>query len=513
MLKGKKMLAVLLSAVLLIAMLPAAAFADADTLTITDPYAAVDWNAVSAYKTGLHSHTNASDGDQTLRQSLQRHLEAGFDIVAISDHGTVNYSWSEPNPDPLIHGFLHAIGRNEGELDYLGTEGVFENGTAYTVETDAYGDDYLIADGRRILRVPFAIEQNAVSVNAHVNSWFTDYHDNSVTIYEDAVRGVDSHGGVCVINHPGEYTKARYELHSADAYNPANPAYRYYINKYATLIDRYDACIGIDMNSKGDNRTRFDRILWDTLLTRFSAGGGTVLGIASSDAHQLSVIDTGFTLLLMPELSSAAMREALENGRFFAASHCLGNYEELCEIAAALKAFYGENETYRSVSAAADEMAERIEGIETGRYDADESIGATWSSLDGDGRFAAASFPQVHGITVDDAENTVSFDAENALIVRMISNGRQIAVQPAQGAVFDLDDCADALGDYVRFEIFGEGGMVYTQAYLLNAAERRAEGKTPVTDGLYLNLGFLDFLFAEFHKLFAVLRRSFAARL
>ena len=78
------------------------------------------------------------------------------------------------------------------------------------------------------------------------------------------------------------------------------------------------------------------------------------------------------------------------------------------------------------------QAAERIEGIETGRYDADESIGATWSSLDGDGRFAAASFPQVHGITVDDAENTVSFDAENALIVRMISNGRQIAVQPAQ---------------------------------------------------------------------------------
>ncbi|MBR3439430.1 MAG: hypothetical protein IKH13_08020, partial [Clostridia bacterium] len=63
--------------------------------TIINPYENVDWNAVKGYKTALHTHTNASDGDPTLKESIQRHVETGFDIVATTDHGTVNYSWAD----------------------------------------------------------------------------------------------------------------------------------------------------------------------------------------------------------------------------------------------------------------------------------------------------------------------------------------------------------------------------------------------------------------------------------
>ncbi|MBQ7596772.1 MAG: hypothetical protein IJU45_08930, partial [Clostridia bacterium] len=66
-----------------------------DNFTITNPYADINWSEVNQYKTALHTHTNASDGGITLRQSLERHYETGFDIVAITDHGTVNYSWRE----------------------------------------------------------------------------------------------------------------------------------------------------------------------------------------------------------------------------------------------------------------------------------------------------------------------------------------------------------------------------------------------------------------------------------
>ena len=33
-------------------------------------------------------------------------------------------------------------------------------------------------------------------------------------------------------------------------------------------INKYDSCIGIDINSKGDGRTRYDRKLWDILLSK-----------------------------------------------------------------------------------------------------------------------------------------------------------------------------------------------------------------------------------------------------
>ena len=379
----------------------------------------------------------------------------------------------------------------------------------YTYKTLANGDQYLYTDtGRTVLKMPYGIENNAVSVNAHVNSWFVPYSDNSVTTYEDAVKGVDAAGGVCVINHPGEYTKARYALRTEEAYDENNAAYAYYINKYATLIDEYDALIGIDMNSKGDNRTRFDRKLWDILLTRFSANGKNVYGICSSDAHSLGVIDTGFSLLLMPSLTSAAARKALENGQFFGASHCIGNYDELISIAAALRAYYGENnKTYIAVQNTVDEMTDRIEGIENGRYDADDSIGVEYSVLE-NGFTTVNTFPAVKSITVDDNENTIAIAAENALLVRFISNGNVFAVKTPDSAVIDLDDYASQLGDYVRAEVFGEGGILYTQAFLLNAESNAGTGS--VKKGVYFNLGFLDFLFAELRNWKEIIVRYFS---
>ncbi len=505
----KKVISVFLAALLCFSVVSAAFAAQTDAYAITNPYAGVNWDTYKAYKTALHSHTNASDGDQTLRQSIERHVQTGFDIVAVTDHGVVDRSWAEGPEHNLIKTGLGLVGRSEGALDYLGAAGAFAGGMNYTCKALANGDQYLFTDtGRTLLKMPYGIENNAVSVNAHVNSWFADYFDNSVTTYEDAVKGVDAAGGVCVINHPGEYTKARYEIRTEDAYNENNFSYAYYINKYANLIDRYDALIGIDMNSKGDNRTRFDRKLWDILLTRFSAKGKNVFAICSSDAHQLRVIDTGFTMLLSPALTSAAARTALENGQFFGASHCIGNYDELVSIAAALRAFYGENNaTYLAVQAVVDQMTEKIDGIENGRYDADSGIGIEYTVLDDDGFTTADTFPAITSIQVDDSRNTIAVTAQDALLVRFISNGNVFAVKTPENAVVDLDDYANQLGDYVRMEVFGEGGILYTQAMLLNAEEK--DGAVSVTKGAYLNLGFLDFLFAVLHNWKEIIVRYF----
>jgi hypothetical protein len=506
----KKTVSLLLAAALLMSgALAAFAASSGDAYTITNPYTGVDWQTVRQYKTALHTHTNASDGTPTLRQSVQRHLEAGFDIVAITDHGTVDRGWNEGPETNFIKTALSAVGRSEGALEYLGSEGTFSNGETYTYRVLANGDHLLrTASGRAILRIPYGVENNAVSVNAHVNGWFADYTDNSVSTYENAVRGVAKAGGLCVINHPGEYTKARYELRTETAYDETNAAYAYYINKFAGLIAENDALIGIDINSKGDNRTRFDRKLWDILLTRLSAAGKNVFAICSSDAHQLSVVDTGFTLLLMQNLTAADARRALETGAFFGASHCLGNPDELESVAAALSTFYGEeNEVYLRVKAAADEMNARASAIESGDLPADEDIGVTYSVLDGSGNPTVQTFPAVIRVAVDDRENTVALTCENALLVRFISNGRVIAVKRPGEAVLDLDDCAGLLGDYVRAEVFGEGGMLSPQAFIITAASQA--GGAPVRSGLYFNFGAVDFLLAVLNNWREILQRFF----
>lgn len=483
------------------------AAAEDGSYEITNPYASIDWNAVTAYKTALHTHTNASDGDDTLKASLQRHAEAGFDIIATTDHGTVNYSWTENSENKLIFGAMSLIGKTEGAIVALGKEGTFDNGVSYNVTT-VNGDDYLVLeDGSEILRVPFGNENNAISVNAHVNGWFADFTNNSVTTYENAVMGIDRAGGISVINHPGEYTKARYEIRSEEAYNEDNFVYRYYINKFASLLDRYDSCIGIDMNSKGDGRTRFDRILWDNLLKRFAANGENVYAIASSDAHNLNIIDSGFVLALMPEQTSEALRTSLENGEFFAASHCLGNYDELRDIAASLKEFYGETELYNKVNATANEMLAKIEGIENGEYDADDDIGITYSTLV-DGYDSVATDPAITAITLNEATDEITVSTTDALIVRLISDGKLICTLKADEATFDLNDYADTLGDYVRFEVFGEGGIVYTQAFLLDAAAKA--GTSSPVDADFADRGILDFLIAEFNNWFAIIGRFFS---
>lgn len=482
--------------------------APASSYTITNPYASVKWDEFTPYKAALHTHTNASDGDITLMQSLERHSECGFDLVATTDHGTVNYSWSEPNPNKLIYGALSLVGKSEGELKYLGNEGNFDNGSSYTISTEN-GDDYLkVSSGKTIMRIPNGIENNALSANAHVNGFFADYHNNTLTTYADAIKGVDKNGGISVINHPGEYSKSRYELHSADAYNTDKFTYRYLVNKWARLLDKYDSCIGIDINSKGDGRTRFDRVLWDVLLERFADNGDTVYAICSSDAHQLNKIDTGFTYILMPSLTSANTKSALKNGEFIGGSHCNGNYDELVSIAEGVKTFYGETAVYSALMKTANAMADRVKKIENGEMDADEDVGICYDLVDGEGYFNGDSEPMVTSISVDDDADTITISTTDALIVRWISNGKVIATTKADESTLKLSDYSGKLGNYVRAEVFGEGGFLYIQPFILNAQQNA--GKSPVVDSGFIDLGILDCLLPIFNNWGEILGRIFA---
>lgn len=466
----KKSAAVILSVIFIFsAAVPAFAQDGADIdYSIENPYEGVDWDGYNRYKTELHCHTNASDGTNTLVEMVEKHYELGYDIVAVSDHGTSSYSWTEVNYVPAIKLFS-TFRRGNLKVEPLSESGVAANGKSYTVKT-VNGDDYYRQDGgKEMLRVPYAIENNPTSFNnAHVNSFFADYGNGvlgGTSDYETPISNIDALGGVSVINHPGEYTSARDEVYTADAYNKSSLHYKYDINKFESILTKYPSCIGIDINSKGDSRTRFDRKLWDTMLTDLAPSGRNVFAIASSDAHNLDIVDSGYVVALMPEKTSSALKDCLLSGEFFAQSRYIGNVDELHEYADALLSSDGESA--KALGESMKEAADTIDGEIS-----ENNKQSTRFSFE-----AGALCAYISEIEVDDEADTITVSGENILYVRWISDGSVIA----EGNTVDLDEC-EGLGSYVRAEIISEGAVTYTQAFPLKYGGMREASSVKVID-------------------------------
>lgn len=176
-----------------------------------------------------------------------------------------------------------------------------------------------------------------------------------------------------------------------------------------------------------------------------------MLGIASTDSHNLDIVDSGYVLALMPEKTSAALKKSLESGQFFAASKYIGNYDELVQL-------YEEVCVIKSLEASrvAGKLSEAIENIaaqiENGKQKDQYKVE--------DGTVA----PKVTNIIVDNTADTITVTAENALTVHWIADGKVIHV----GSRIDLNDHSDEIGSYVRAEVFGAGGILYVEPFLLS---------------------------------------------
>ncbi len=451
----KKTLSLVLSVAMLFSFASLVFAADADIdYKITNPYSSVDFDTYKAYKADLHSHTTFSDGHDSLPQQVERHYELGFDIYARTDHSTVSYGYKAHDYVPAMK-VLGLIKNGAVGGEVLGDNGTAANGKAYKVETVNGDEFYSQAGGQQMLSVPFGNEQNGTSFNnAHVNTWFVDYGNGRLggtSEYESVISAIDGLGGLSVINHPGEYTNARDEIYTADAYNKDNFSYNYKINKFENLLLKYDTCIGIDINSKGDSRTRFDRKLWDILLQDIIPHGRNVFAIATSDAHNLEIVDSGYTMHYMESLTSANLKENMEDGAFFAASKYVGNFDELVTLRDELKAVGGAEAL--AFAATLDAIVAQSE-----QEMANGEDGQKYEAPEGTAR------PLFTNVKVDEAEDTISMQAENALVIHWIADGKVIHV----GDTIDLDDYSDKIGSYVRAEAYGTGGVVYSQAFVLD---------------------------------------------
>ena len=148
-------------------------------------------------------------------------------------------------------------------------------------------------------------------------------------------------------------------------------------------------------------------------------------------------------MMLLPDLTSDALRKSLTNGEFFAASKYLGNYDEQVAYKASLEAIG---------TAEAKELA----GLLGNAINANDKYNAT--------DYPEAAAPAINNIVVDEAEDTITLTTENALVTHWIADGKVIHT----GNTIDLDDYSDKIGKYVRAESLGKGGIIYTQAFVLD---------------------------------------------
>ena len=474
----KRMIAVISAAAMLTSCLAVGTHAAAGRdYRINNTYAGVDWSTYGQYKADLHAHSTASDGNSAKYRTVEEHYRHGYDIMALTDHGTVDYGWDTDNVNTIVK-IGATIRRGKLAVGAVSASGTAENGKRYTYDGTNYTQ--YNADGtaeRSMLRVPFGNEQNPTSFNnAHVCTWFADYGDGSIggtSDYETPIRNVDRLGGLSVINHPGEYSGARNERHFEDAYDQSNLKYRYIANKFADLLKKYDSCLGVDVNSKGDFRTRYDRKLWDILLEKVVPSGRNVFALATSDSHNDGIIHSGYTLMCMPEKTVDALKNCMKNGEFFAASRYIGSREEIKAWSDELKAAGVGSELAKELTDAYNAiLAEEQTGIQNTIYEFDEEAAA----------------PRVTGITVDEAGDRITVSAKDAYLVHWIADGRVIAV----GNSIDLDEHSDEIGSYVRAEIIGRGGVIYTQAFTLEY-----EGAPQAEDAFFVDLGGATTLLAD----------------
>ena len=401
---------------------------------ITNPYEQVDWDSWGTYKAQLHCHTNASDGYLTIHEFVQKHYDLDYDIVALTDHGTINRGWNnEPQLVPLLR-FVKRERTQMADIIPLTEEeySSYLNGTAAS-------DSRTHQNG--MLDVPLGIELNMATpvADCHLTGYFAEYGQGLAGVYGDyetPSKGVRKKGGISMLSHVGEFVYP--DKDSAD--HVGQPVDEYYSNKFARIfLDNAGSSVGMGINSATDAHTRCDRILYDSILQRTIPNGVVPWGFTFSDSHNERSLNDAYTMMLMENFTIEDFRSSMENGLCFGVSHYSNGVE--------------------------------LNGMK-------EMPNLTEEEIDENKIYLSNDTPMVTRVTVDAQSETISIEGEHFNEITWVSNGNvikrdsNITTGSAELYLHDPDLLSDP-SLYVRFYITGENGICYSQPFVLNV-----EGET-----------------------------------
>ncbi len=415
---------------------------------IENPYETVEWDEWNAYKTQLHAHTNASDGYLTVKEFAAAHYALNYDIVALTDHGTINRGWNNvPETVPLMR-LIKKERTNMAPIDPI-PESEYQaylNGTnANRTYTTKNGDSFTRTHTNGMLDVPQGIELNMATpiADCHLTGYFCDYGQGLAGVfgdYETPSKGVKEAGGFSFLSHVGEYVYT--EKDSGD--HVGKKVDDYYASKFARLFidnkmteENRGASLGMGINSATDAHTKCDRILYDQILQKTIPNGVVPWGNTFSDSHNESSLNDAYVWSMMPDLTLEDFRICMEKGQFFSVSH------------------YGDGVELNG-------MEEMPGYIEQKVYD--EKL--YWKD----------DTPMVTKITVDQESDTITVEGKNANIITWVSNGNVIKRENLVNGTATLDLHNDRLEEdpylYIRFYLSGDNGICYANPMVL-----RVEGE------------------------------------
>ncbi|MBP9988695.1 MAG: PHP domain-containing protein [Ruminococcus sp.] len=451
----KKILSLIMTVVMLFTVLSVPGFAvrkDVD-FTIENPYKNIDWDSWKGYKTQLHCHTTASDGYQTIKEAITDYYALDYDVVAITDHGTMNKGWNiEPDTIPIVRAIKkERTGGARNPIipltadEYIG----FTSGNAKSIEFSYIADNQRINTGRTrthsngLLDVEKGNELNMATpiADCHLTGYWSDYGQGYAGVfgdYETPSKGVKLAGGLSMLAHIGEYVYT--DKDSAD--HAGQKIDEYYVNKFARIfLDNAGSSVGMGINSATDEHTRCDRILYDQILQKTIPNGVVPWGFSFSDSHSETSINDAYTIMYMPELSNSALRSCMLNGEFFSVSHYSNGYE--------------------------------LNGLKE-----QESFNGDCNSVE----WWKDNTPKVTKVEVDEERDVIKVWGENFNYITWISDGNVVLrdYKCSDGyAELDLHDekVTDKINMFVRFYISGDNGICYSQPMVV---KRDGETFTPV---------------------------------
>ncbi len=435
-----KLIAITLTLIIVVMPLGAAAgnaVASQKRYEITSPYENIDWDAWKAYKAQLHCHTTASDGYLKVDESVQAHYDRGYDILAITDHGTLNRGWNmAPELIPILR--LVKYERTQMAPVVPLSDEVYNsylNGSASTTNGTVRENG--------MIDVPLGIELNFATpvADCHLTGYYAEYGQGLMGVfgdYETPAAGVNEAGGITMLSHIGEYV---YPDKDSENY-VGNPVDEYYVNKFARLfLDNPGSAVGMGINSATDAHTRCDRILYDQILKKTIPNNVVPWGFTFSDSHDEESINFAYTMHYMPELSNEELRTSMENGTFFSVSH----YSNGVEL---------------------NGMRELPEYIEE---EVDHESNDT---------------PMVTKVEIDDDVDTITIWGENFDTITWIADGKVIErtydCNEDESITISLKDFD--INYFVRFYITGEDGICYSQPFVVHEEGTQYEAvEVPVT--------------------------------
>lgn len=250
-----------------------------------------------------------------------------------------------------------------------------------------------------------AIEMNGCVIRKnHVNGYFADYAQGYWGRENDFETVVKGMQEAGGLSHLNHL--GDWIRSGGDIANARDPKH---LKLFSDIFIKYPSCVGMEIVNRVDSVTKHDRVLWDELLKIVIPKGRSIRGFANDDSHCPTDIGLTSTVFMLERNNAAEVRGAMEKGCFFAAAR-----------------------------RARFEMGDDFKG--------------------------EGPLPSISRITVDEAAGEIALVCGDCDAVEWVSGGKIIA----EGCTVRLAEHADSLSCYVRAQLKGVGGVLFTQPFIVD---------------------------------------------